>query len=122
MFRRLDFLGVLLGFVAKGGDLRMPVQRVVVERDFGVEAFELALRRDNQRVDFKHRHILGDEGRVKLRGQFCRLLGEAAGKAEDVGGRPAMVRHDPGRRIDRETGDLFRRLAPHFLDVRAAFG
>ena len=122
MFRRLDFLGVLLGFVAQGGDLRMPVKRVVVERDFGVEAFELALRRDDQRIDFEHRHILGDEGRIELRGQFFRLFGETAGKAEDVGDRPAVVRHDPGRRIDRETSDPVRRVMRHFLDVHAAFG
>ena len=36
---RLDFLGVLLGLVAQGEDVRMAIERVGVEDDLGVEHF-----------------------------------------------------------------------------------
>ena len=80
MLRGLDFPCVLLAFVAQGGDLGMPVKGVGIERDFGVEAFDPPFRRDDQRIDFEHRHILGDKGRIKLRGEFFRLFGEIAGQ------------------------------------------
>ena len=122
VFRRLDFPGVFFAFVAQGGDLWMPVKRVSIERHLGVEAFDPAFRRNDQRIDFKQRHVLGDEGRVELRGQFSRLFGEIAGKAQGFRDGAAMVRHDPRRRIDRETDDPVRRLMRHLLDIHAAFG
>ena len=42
VLRGLDLLGVLLRLVAQRGDLGMPEERVVVEADLGVEAFDAA--------------------------------------------------------------------------------
>ena len=42
VFRRLDFLGVLLGLVAQRDDVGMREERIGVEADLGVEADQLA--------------------------------------------------------------------------------
>ena len=100
----------------------MTVERVVVEGDLGVEHPELAAGGDDQRIDLEHRHVLGDEGGVKLGDQRLGLLGELAGQAQRARRGAAVVRHDAGRRIDREAVDLFRRLVGDVLDVDAALG
>ena len=97
------------------------IERVVVERDLGVEHLELAARGDDERVDFQHRHVLGDEGRVELRDQALDLLGQIAGEPERPRGRAAVVRHGAGRGIDRERMDFLRRVMRDVLDVDAAF-
>ncbi len=122
VFRGLDLLGVLLGLVAQRHDVGMAIERVVVERNLGVEHFELAAGGDDQRIDLQHRHVLGDEGRVELGDQGLGLFGEIAGQAERARRGAAVMRHDAGRRIDREGMDLFRRLVRDVLDVDAALG
>ncbi len=72
MFGRFDFLGVLLGLVAQREDIRMAIERVGVERHLGVEAFQLALGGDDQRIDLQHGHVLLDEGLVELGDQNAR--------------------------------------------------
>ena len=119
---RLDLLGVLLGLVAQRENVGVAIERVVVEGDLGVEHPELAVGGDDQRVDLEHRHVLGDEGGVELGDQRLGLLGEFAGQAERARRRAAVVRHDAGRRVDREAMDLFRRLVGDVFDVDAALG
>ena len=65
VLRGLDFLLVLLGQVAQRDDVRMPVERVGVERDLGVEAAQVPVLGDDQRVDLQHLHVLRDEGRYR---------------------------------------------------------
>ena len=95
---------------------------VVVERYLGVEHPQLALLGDDQRIDLQHRHVLGDKGRIELGHQFFRLLGEIAGQVQRLRDGAAVMAHDAGRRIDRETDDLLRRVVRDVLDVDAAFG
>ena len=108
VFRGLDLLLVLLGQVAQREDIRMSIERVVVEADLGVEADELAALGDDQRIDLEQAHVLGDERRVELAHHAFRLLGEIAGETEHLRHPPAVMRHDAGRRIDREGQDLLR--------------
>src|SRR4051812_32608637 len=122
VFRRLDFLGVFLGLVAQREHLGVTEQGVVVERHLGVEHAELALLGHDQRVDLQHRHVLGDERRVELRGELLGLLGEIAGQFQRVRDGAAVMRHDAGGGIDRETHDLFGGVVRDILDIDAAFG
>ena len=100
----------------------MAVERVIVERDLGVEHAQLPLPGDDQRVDLEHRHVLGEECRVELRHQPFRLPGEIAGQTQRPGDGAAVMGHDAGRRIDREGHDFLRRLVRDVLDIDAAFG
>ena len=100
----------------------MPVERVVVEGYLGVEDAQLAVRHDDQRIDFQHRHVFREESGIELGDEAFRLLGEVAGKPERAGGGAAVMGHDPGRRIDSEAMDLFRRVVGDILDIDAALG
>ena len=53
VFRRFDFLGVFLGLVAQRQDVGMAEQRVVVEADLGIEADQLLVLGDDQRIDLE---------------------------------------------------------------------
>jgi hypothetical protein len=66
VLRGFDLLGVLLAQVAQGDDLGMAVERVAVEGELGVEAAQLAVLGDDERVDLEHLHVLGEEGLVEL--------------------------------------------------------
>ena len=70
VLRGLDLLLVLLGLVAQRDDVGVAVEGVGVEGDLGVEAAQLAVLGDDQRVDLQHAHVLGDEGRVELGDQI----------------------------------------------------
>ena len=74
VFRGLDFLLVFLGQVAQRDDIGMAKQRVAVEADLGVEADELVVLGDDQRIDLEQAHVLVDEGRVELGQQRLDLL------------------------------------------------
>lgn len=108
--------------VAQREHVGVTEQGVVVERHLGVEHAELALLGHDQRVDLQHGHVLGDEGRVELRGELLGLLGEVTGELQRVGDGAAVMAHDAGRGIDREGDDLFRVVVRDVLDVDAAFG
>ncbi len=122
LFRRLDFLGVLLGLVAQRQHVGVAIKRIVVERHLGVEHPQIALLGDDQRIDFQHRHVLGDEGCVELRRQPFRLFGKIAGKTQRLADNAAVMGHDAGGGINREGHDLLRRRVRDVLDIDAALG
>ncbi len=100
----------------------MAIQRIGIEADLGIQAFQLAALGYHQRVDLEHCHVLGDKGSVKLGGEFFRLLGKVAVQAQRPRDGAAVVRHHAGGGIDREADDFFRGVVGHRLDVHAAFG
>ncbi len=100
----------------------MPVERVIVEGHLGVEDAQLAVRHDDQRIDFQHRHVFSKERGIELGDEAFRLLGEVAGKVQRAGGGATVMGHDPGGRIDGEAMDLFRRVVRDLLDIDAALG
>ena len=123
VFRRLDLLLVLLGEVAQRHDVGMAVERVVVEADLGVEADELVALGDDQRIDLQQAHVLGDEGGVELAcSSVSACLARSPRSPSACATRAAVMRHDAGRRIDREGHDLLRRVVRDLLDVHAARG
>ncbi len=100
----------------------MTKQCVAVEGDLGVEALQVTLLGDDQRVDFQHLHILREEGGIELAGDVVGLLSKLAGKAKRLGDGEAVMGHEAGCRIDREGDDLFGRVVCDLLDIHAAFG
>src|SRR5918994_163990 len=57
----LDFLLVLLRDVTQCDHVGVTVEGVAVEGDLGVEALEVLILGDDQRVDLQHLHVLRDE-------------------------------------------------------------
>ena len=103
-------------------EVRVAELGIVVEADLGVEHQQLALVGDRQRVDLDLRGVGADERVVELGEHLGRLLGEVAGQAERGGDCAAMVRHQPGRRVDGDGLDLLGRVVGDRLDVHPAFG
>ena len=94
VFRRLDFLLVFFGLVAQRRDVGMAEQRVVVEADLGVEADQLLVLGDDQRIDLQQRHVGLDEGLVEI----GRAAGSSALQIARRGRAPWRgAAHDAGR-------------------------
>ncbi len=53
----------------------MAIERIVVEVELGVEADDVAVLGDDQRIDLQQAHILGEEGFVKRLHHLADLLG-----------------------------------------------
>ena len=101
VFRRLDLLVVLFGEVAQRHDVGMAEQRVVVEADLGVEADELVVLGDDQRIDLEQAHVLLGEGLVEPGEQPAHLLLQIAGEVQRLrrcGARGAGRCRSPDRR------------------------
>ena len=88
--------------IAQRRDVGMAIERAVVEADLGVEADQRAGLGDDERIDLQQAHVLGEKRLIELRQHALRLLGHLAAKAERVRDRVRMMRHEAGRRIDRE--------------------
>jgi hypothetical protein len=116
----LDLLLVLLREVAERDDFRVTVEGVRVEGDLRVQALQVPVRGDDERVDLQHAHVAGHEGLEELGGDVLGLLGERAREAQRLGDRPPVVGHHAGGGIDREGQDLLRGVVGHLLDVHAA--
>ena len=98
--------GALLGRigveVAHLGDVRMAVERVVVDRELRVERAHLALRRDDERVDLAEHRVGADERRVELlddRGDLLLLARVVhAGAVDEPARLPRLEALRAGRR------------------------
>ena len=49
----LRFALVLLGGIVQLGDLRLPVQGIAVDVDLGIQAVDVTIRGDDQRIDLQ---------------------------------------------------------------------
>jgi hypothetical protein len=99
----------------------VPEQRVVVEVDLGVEADEPAGLGHHQRVDFKQRHVLVEEGAIERLDQLHTLLDLIALELQGGGDLAAVEGRVARRRVDRQRGNLLGRVVRHLLDIHAAF-
>ena len=78
VFAGFDFGGIFFVQVAQRLDVLVAVKRIVVEIDLGIQADDLAVLGDDQRIDFQQAHILGDEGVVEALDHLADLLGVIA--------------------------------------------
>ena len=81
----------------------------------------MLVRRNDQRVDFQHGHVFGNEGGIKLLDDNASFLRQISAQFQRLRNRAAVMRHDAGRGIHREGDDLFRRCMRHLFDIHAAF-
>ena len=116
---------VLLVLVAQGLDLGMAEQRVVVDRQLGVERQQIACRiaraGHDQRIDLDQRRVEFDKGPIQRADKLDHRRDLPTRQAERKGEPAGMERRQPGGRIDREAYDLFRRMRRQLLDFHAAF-
>src|SRR3954453_255384 len=82
-------LRILRRRVAQGRVLGVAEQRVAVERDLRVERPQLALGRDDQRVDLEEHRVLGDERLVQLGEHRAARADQIPGDARVEGQAPA---------------------------------
>ena len=119
---RHPLLLVLGGPVAQGRVRGMAEERVVVERDLGVERTHGALRRDDQRIDLDQQCFLGHERCVQLRQHVAERAYEIAvdaGRERELAG---VERLEAQQRVDVHRRDRARVLGRDGLDVDAALG
>jgi hypothetical protein len=121
VLRGLDLLLVLLRLVAQRHDLGMAVERVRIEGDLGVEAAQLAVGGDDQRVDLQHLHVLRRR-RVELGDELLPACLARSPERPSALATCAVMGHRAGRGIDGEGVDLLGRVVGDLLDVHAAFG
>ena len=100
----------------------MAVERVVIETDLGIEADQLSVLGDDQRIDLQEGHVLLGEGFVEAGQQAAHLLLLVGIEPERLGDAPHMVRTDVRHRVDRDRHDPVGRVMGHLLDVHAALG
>ena len=116
---RLERVGGIL--VAHLGDVRVAVERVVVDRELRVERLHLAVRRHDQRVDLAEHRVEADEGVVELAddpGDLL-LLGRIldAGAVDEPPGLPGL---EALERVDVEADERVGVLLGDLLDLDAA--
>jgi hypothetical protein len=102
-------------------DVGMAVERVVVDREFGVERPHLTLGGHDQRVDLAEQGIAGDEGSVELPDdrRDLLLLGRVL-HPRAVDEPAALPRVEALERVDVQADERLRSLSGHLLDVDAA--
>src|SRR6185312_8184212 len=68
--------------VAQFDNVRVPEQGVVVKVQLGIQADDVAVLRDNQRIDLQQAHVLGQKGVVEPPDNLADLLGLSALQAQ----------------------------------------
>ena len=103
-------------------EIRVAVERVVVEGDLGVERQQVAALGQDQRVDLDHRGVGLDERLVDGVEQLHQLVRRSGAQPHAERQLARLERHDAGAGVDVLAQDLLRLLRGHFLDVHAAGG
>ncbi len=103
-------------------DVRVLVERVVVDRHLRVERAQLSLRRDDQRVDLdEHRVLLAEAavGGLEDRGDLLVLGRRDRGGEGEAAGDPRVV---PAERVEVQPREGLGALCRDLLDLDAALG
>jgi hypothetical protein len=119
---RLDLERILLGEVAQLFQIRMAEERVVIERDLGVEGEEIARLGEDERIDLDHRGIGVDEGLVERSEHLRQLPGGRAVQPHAEGELARLERRHADAGVERLAENLLRLLGRDLLDVHAARG
>ena len=119
--------GALLGRIRLGvahlGDVGVPEERVVVDRELRVERAHLAVRRDDQRVDLAEHRVAPDERGVELPddlGDLLLLAGIVDAGAVDQ--PPRLPGLEALERVDVQADERVGLRRRDLLDLDAALG
>ena len=119
---RMGFTGVVLGRVVHGAQLRLTVQGVAVDVDLGIQAVQVAVFLDHQRVHFQQGQVVVLEQLRQADEDMGELLDLVALQAQLEGQLAALVRLRADQRVDGSLEDLLGSVVGDLLDVHATFG
>src|SRR5439155_14686578 len=108
--RRLDLERIFFAEIAQILQVRVPVQRVVVEVHLRVERQQIAGLRDDERIDLDERRVGGDERFVQRRREPDELVHLRAVEIDGEPELPRLERDEADARLDVHTDDFLRRL------------
>ena len=122
-----DFVGdmlalIFLAGIAHFGGVLVPIERVVIEADLGVERHHLAVVGHDQRVDLDHAAVFLHEQVVDTADDLDQLIDLLLGHAHAEAQVTGLVGLHAGSRIDGEGQDLLGSLGGDLFDIHAAFG
>ena len=118
----MGFTRVVLGRVVHGAQLGLTVHGVGVDVDLGVQAVQVAVLLDHQRVHFQQGQVVVLEQLGQAHEDVGELLDLVALQAQLEGQLAALVRLCANQRVDGGLEDLLGSLVGNFLDVHATFG
>ncbi len=100
----------------------MAVNRVTVDNDLGIQAVQVALVSDDQRVDFEQCQIFLFEHLGQAKEDVDELFDLITLQAQLERQLTTLIRLSAGQGIDGCFQDLFRSLFSNFLDLDTTFG
>jgi hypothetical protein len=98
----------------------MAEQRVVVERDLGIERYDISRPGDDQGVDLDDRAVKRNERRVHARHELAERTRLSAREPESRGKAAAVETGDAGCGIDANTENFFGSPGGNFFDLHPA--
>src|SRR6185437_12635455 len=116
----LDLERRLLVQVAQLFQLRMPVQRVVVQVDLGVERHQRVFRGQDQRVDLGQRAVERHVGARQAGHDLDRAVQRSRRQAQAKGELAGLVSFEAGIGVERGLQDRGRVLGRDLFDLHAA--
>ncbi|KAF1856457.1 hypothetical protein Lal_00048580, partial [Lupinus albus] len=119
---RMGFTSVVLGRVVHGAQLGLAVHGVAVDVDLGVQAVQVAVGLDHQRVHFQQGQVVILEQLGQVHEDVGELLDLVALQAQLEGQFTTLVGLSADQRVDGGLEDLLGSLVGYFLDVHATFG
>ena len=121
VFRCSHFTRIFLLFVSHGDDVRMAIERVVIEAELGVEREHAAIGRGDEWIDLEHRAIALNEKLVEIAEKFRKLLGIVAFETKSGRDFPHFVGLEAEQRMNELTDDFLGSIVRDVLDVHATF-
>ncbi len=118
----VGFTGVVLRRVVEGFQLGLTVHGVGVDVDLGIEAVQVAIGLDHQRVHFQQRQVVILEQLGQAYEDLGELLNLLAFQAQLECQLATLERLCADQWVDGGLEDFLRRFVSDFLDVHATFG
>ena len=100
----------------------MPVERVIVDVDLGVQRVDLAVFRQDERVDFGQRRVNSIVGLSERGHGGHRCIDARCGDAHPEREIPALKRSQAVTGFERFAQNQFRRFGSHLFDLHSARG
>ncbi len=105
-----------------GAQLGLTVHGVAVDVDLGVQAMQVAVFLDHQRIDFQQRQVVVGEQLAKAYENVGELLDLVAFEAQLECQLTTLIGLRANQRVDGSFQDLLRRLFRNLLDLDTTFG
>ncbi|MCY1228304.1 hypothetical protein D9M72_406100 [compost metagenome] len=118
----MGFTGVVLGRVVHGAQLGLTVQGVAVDIDLGVQAVQVAVGLDDQRVHFQQGQVVVLEQLGQVHEDVGELLDLITLQTQLESQLAALEGLSADQRVDGGLEDLLGSVVSNFLDVHATFG